>query len=125
MQITRENTAANLIRAYEPGRIRVGDRWLNGNVIVAPDQLIEDWRATEPSGLVLADLEPVLALQPEIVLVGTGEETLLPDVDLVAALAARAIGIEIMSTAAACRTYNVLTHERRRVVAALFNPPRP
>ena len=48
----------------------------------------------------------------------------LPDVDLMAALAARAIGLEIMSTPAACRTFNVLVHERRRVVAALLNSPR-
>ena len=92
MQITRENTAANLIRAYEPGRIRVGDRWLTGNLIVTPDQLLEDWAATAPSELVLADLEPALALQPEIVLIGTGTHALLPDVDLMAALAARASG---------------------------------
>ncbi len=91
-------------------------------MIVTPDQLLEDWRATTPSELVVADLEPALALHPEIVLIGTGEQVLLPDVDLMGALAARAIGLEIMSTAAACRTYNVLTHERRRVVAALFNP---
>ena len=61
---------------------------------------------------------------PEIVLLGTGAEVLLPDLDLMAALAARAIGLEIMSTPAACRTFNVLVHERRRVVAALVNPPR-
>jgi uncharacterized protein len=124
LQITRENTAANLIRAYEPGRIRVGDRWLSGNVIVSPDQLLEDWRTTTPSELALADLEPAVALQPQIVLLGTGEQMLLPDVDLMAALAAHAIGLEIMSTPAACRTFNVLVHERRRVVAALFNPLR-
>jgi uncharacterized protein len=123
LQITRESTAANLIRAYEPGRIRVGDRWLTGNLIVTPDQLLEHWDVTAPSELVLADLEPALALQPEIVLIGTGKDALLPDVDLMAALAARAVGLEIMSTPAACRTFNVLTHERRRVVAALFNPP--
>jgi uncharacterized protein len=124
LQITRENTAAHLVRAYEPGRIRVGDRWLPGNVIVSADQLIEDWRAAAPSELALADLEPALALQPEIVLIGTGAEVLLPDVDLMAALGARAVGLEIMSTPAACRTFNVLVHERRRVVAALFNPPK-
>jgi uncharacterized protein len=122
LQITRETTAANLTRAYERGRIRVGDRWLTGNVIVTPDQLLEGWAATTPAELVLADLQPAVALQPEIVLIGTGDEVLLPDVDLMAALAARAIGVEIMSTPAACRTFNVLVHERRRVVAALFNP---
>ena len=56
-------------------------------------------------------------------LLGTGGAMLLPDVDLMALLAKRGIGLEIMSTAAACRTFNVLVHEQRRVVAALFNPP--
>jgi uncharacterized protein len=123
LQITRENTAANLIRAYEPGRVRIGERWLTGNVIVAPDQLIESWTVGSLASLSLADLEPALALGPEIVLLGTGTDLVLPDVDLMAALAARAIGLEIMSTPAACRTFNVLVHERRRVVAALLNSP--
>lgn len=123
MQITRENTAANLIRAYEPGRVRVGERWLPGNVIVSADRLIENWTTTEPAALTVAELEHALALDPEIVLLGTGGAMLLPDVDLMALLAKRGIGLEIMSTAAACRTFNVLVHEQRRVVAALFNPP--
>ncbi len=123
MQISRENTAAHLIRAYEPGRIRVGDRWLTGNVIVAPDRLIEDWAVGSLADLSLENLEPAIALGPTIMLIGTGAAAVLPDVDLMAALAARAIGLEIMSTPAACRTFNVLVHEQRRVAAALFNSP--
>jgi len=123
VQITRETTAAHLIRAYEPGRVRVGERWLEGNVIVAPDRF-EDWGVGDVANLSLEDLEPALALQPEIVLLGTGADVVLPDVGLMATLAARGVGLEIMSTPAACRTFNVLVHERRRVVVALFNPPR-
>ena len=57
-------------------------------------------------------------------LLGTGATLVWPDEDLMAALAARGVGLEIMSTAAACRTYNVLVHERRRVVAASVQPLR-
>ena len=121
MQLSRDTAAANLIRAYEPGRIRIGERWLTGHVIVAPDRLIEDWRVETPTEIALEHLEPALALQPEIVLLGTGATLDWPDADLMAALAARAVGLEIMSTPAACRTFNVLVHEQRRVVAALFN----
>jgi uncharacterized protein len=124
VQITRESSPANVIRAYEPGRVRVNERWLAGNVIVSQDQVLEPWTAAAPGELTLADLEPALAMQPEIVLLGTGAEVLLPDVDLMAALAQRGVGLEIMSTAAACRTFNVLVHEQRRVAVALFNPPR-
>ncbi|HSC16586.1 MAG TPA: MTH938/NDUFAF3 family protein, partial [Gammaproteobacteria bacterium] len=70
----------------------------------------------------IADLEPALALDPTIIVLGTGTEHLLPDVELMAAVAARSVGLEIMSTPAACRTFNVLLGEQRRVVAALFNP---
>jgi uncharacterized protein len=124
MQFTRETTEAHVIRAWERGRIRITDRWLEGNVIVAPDQLIDHWQVTTPSELMLVDLEPAIALAPEIILLGTGDAVLVPDVELMSELAARAIGLEIMSTPAACRTFNVLVHERRRVVAALFNSAR-
>ena len=122
MQLTRDTAAANVIRAYEPGRIRIDARWLAGHVIVAPDRLIEDWSVTTPAEIGVAELEPVLALAPEIVLLGTGPALEWPETDLMQALAARGVGLEIMSTPSACRTFNVLVHERRRVVAALFNP---
>ena len=122
MQLSRDTAAAHLINSYEPGRIRIGERWLAGHLIASPDRLIEDWHVAAPASITLADLEPALALEPNIVLLGTGATLVWPDEDLMGALAARGVGLEIMSTAAACRTYNVLVHERRRVVAALFNP---
>jgi uncharacterized protein len=122
MQLTRDSTAINVIRAWEPGRVRVADRWIAGNVLVGADRIIEAWTTTRPSTLTVADLEPALALEPTIVVLGTGTEQVLPDVELMAALAARSVGLEIMSTPAACRTFNVLLQEQRRVVAALFNP---
>jgi uncharacterized protein len=121
VQLTRDITAANLIHGYEPGRIKIAERWLRGNLIVAPENLIENWRVAVPADVTLADLEPALALEPEILLLGTGGSLIWPEADLMSALAARGIGLEIMSTPAACRTFNVLVHERRRVVAALLN----
>lgn len=125
MQLTRDQHALHFIRAWEPGRVRIADRWVSGNVIVGAEQIVEDWTTTAPSALTMADLEPALALEPTIVLVGTGHDRSVPNVELMAALAARGIGLEIMSTQAACRTFNVLLQERRRVVAALFNPEAP
>ena len=121
MQLTRDNSADHFIRAWEPGRLRVADRWLTGNVLIGNDRIVEGWTTVEPHRLTLAELEPALALQPTIIVLGTGTEQLLPDVELMAEVAARAVGIEIMSTPAACRTFNVLLQEQRRVVAALFN----
>ena len=121
MQLTRDSSAVNFIRAWEPGRVRIAERWIAGNVIVGSDQILEGWTTIEPHLLTVEHLEPALALEPTIIVVGTGTEHLLPDVELMAAVAARSVGLEIMSTPAACRTFNVLLGEQRRVVAALFN----
>ena len=122
MQLTRDSSAVHFIRAWEPGRVRVAERWIAGNVIVGADRIIEAWTTISPHELTIEHLEPALALEPTIIVLGTGTERLLPDVELMATLAGRSVGLEIMSTPAACRTFNVLLQERRRVVAALFNP---
>ena len=121
MQLTRDSSTVHFIRAWEPGRVRVADRWLAGNVIVGNERIVEAWTSVDPRELTIEHLEPALALEPTIIVLGTGTERLLPDVELMAAAAARSVGLEIMSTPAACRTFNVLLQEHRRVVAALFN----
>jgi uncharacterized protein len=134
MQLTRDGSTQNFIRAWEPGRIRIAERWIAGNVIVSADRIIEGWTtgrdlrpaiaALPPSmavALTVEDLAPALAFAPTILLLGTGTDRFLPDVELMAALAEQRVGLEIMSTPAACRTFNVLLQEQRRVVAALFN----
>ncbi len=122
MQLTRDNIPVHFVRAWEPGRVRIADRWVAGNVIVSADRIVEGWTLALPHALTIADLEPALTLEPTIIVLGTGTERLLPDVELMADVAARSVGLEIMNTPAACRTFNVLLQEQRRVVAALFNP---
>jgi uncharacterized protein len=125
VQLTRETSELNLIRAWEGDRILIGDRWVGGNLILSAERIIADWAVQDPRALGLADLDAALALKPEIILVGTGEHALLPDTELMSVLAEQAIGLEFMTTPAACRTYNVLVHEQRRVVAVLFNTSIP
>ena len=120
MKLTLETSDVNLIRAWEPDAIRVGDEWLRQHLIVAAESLVLDWEPPSPERLTLADLNAAISLKPEIILLGTGAKLTTPDVTLMAQVAATGIGLEIMDTPAACRTYNVLTHESRRVVAALF-----
>lgn len=122
VQLTRESAEANVIHAWESGRMRVGNRWLTGHVIVAPDRIVPDWNVGDAAGIAYEHLAPAIDLDPEIILLGTGPEAAVPDVGLIASLAQLSIGLEIMSTPAACRTYNVLVSEQRRVVAALLNP---
>ena len=122
MQLTRDSSTQHLIRAWEPGRVRIADRWIAGHVIVSADRIIEGWSTASPTAVTIDDLGPALELAPTILLLGTGTDRFLPDVELMAALAQRRVGLEIMSTPAACRTFNVLLQEQRRVVVALLNP---
>ncbi len=122
MQLTRDGSTQHLIRAWEPGRVRIAERWVTGNVIVSAEKVIEGWTTAAPTALTVEDLAPALAFTPTILLLGTGTDRFLPDVELMAALAQQRVGLEIMSTPAACRTFNVLLQEHRRVVVALFNP---
>ncbi len=121
MQLTRESGTQHIIRAWEPGRVRIAERWIAGNVIVSAEQIVEGWTTATPAALTIEDLAPALAFAPTILLLGTGTDRFLPDVELMAALAEQRVGLEIMSTPAACRTFNVLLQEQRRVVVALLN----
>ncbi len=120
MKLTLETSAANLIRAWEPGAVRVGEDWLRSHLIVSSQHIIRDWAVTAPEALRAHDLKPAVDLSPEIILLGTGDHMVLPDIHLMKELANQGVGLEIMDTPAACRTYNVLIHEHRDVVAALF-----
>jgi uncharacterized protein len=120
MQFSREQSTNHLIRAWEPGRIRVGERWLTGNFIVSAETIVSDWTLRDAGRVTIEDLAPALELEPELVVVGAGFTAVRPDFDLMYALAERSIGLEYMQTPSACRTYNVLVHEGRRVAAALI-----
>jgi uncharacterized protein len=109
----------NLIRAYAPGEIRIGERAIAMNCIVTADRLLE-WPVQSLATMTPADLEPLIALQPEIVILGSGSTQQFPDASLLGAILSRGIGCEVMNTGAACRTYNVLVSEDRRVAAALI-----
>lgn len=121
MEFSRETSDALLVHSFERGRIRIGDTWHSDHLIIARDRVITPWQVPTPSDITTSLLEEALALDPEILLIGTGSKYLMSDVRLIADLAKRGIGTEIMDTAAACRTYNVLVHEDRAVVAALYN----
>ena len=100
----------------------VNERRLTASFIIAPEALVEDWPVRDASAIAPTDLEPLLALSPELLLLGTGANQVFPPAAALAACLRRGVGIEVMSNAAAARTYTVLAGEGRRVVAGFLFP---
>lgn len=120
MEIVRDNAGEGLlIHSHEPGRIRVRDKYYECPLIIS-SQGVQAWLADTIQTLDLAQFEPALAQRPEILLLGCGPVRIQPPLRLIADLADRGIGIEVMDSGAACRTYNILACENRSVVAALL-----
>jgi len=109
----------NTFTGYGPGYVQVNTERREHSLIVLPDQLL-DWPPASFAELAAAHLQSLLALRPEIVLLGTGEQQRFPRPELTRPLLEAGIGVEVMTVAAACRTYNILVAEERRVAAALL-----
>jgi uncharacterized protein len=121
MHFAREDCPGEgLIRAYERGLITVGEQQYVHSLILGPGLAIAPWRPQHADDLLHEDFDPVVALRPEILLLGTGSRLNFPAPKLTVRLLQSGIGVEVMDTAAACRTYNILLAEQRRVVAALL-----
>ncbi len=121
MQLTMENTGqANRISGYAVGQVTINEQVYVGTTVVTPDVLWAEWDPVRPADLTVDHLEHLLELKPEIVLIGTGQRQHFPPRELMVRAVQAGVGIEAMTTEAACRTYNVLIAENRRVVATLF-----
>jgi uncharacterized protein len=114
------NPGVNLIRAYAPGTLTINDAVLHSSVSLSASTLQPLPALRDASDLQLEHAEALLLTNPEIVLLGTGATQVFPGVEWRATFLTRAIGLEVMTTAAACRTYNVLAAEKRRVTALLI-----
>lgn len=110
------------VRRTATDRITVGDRDISSSFVLAPTLLVEDWAISDARLLAPVHADAVLALQPELVLLGTGERQVFPPAAFLAAFLGRGIGIEVMDNAAAARTYDLLAGEGRRVVAGFILP---
>ncbi len=120
MQISREEgIVSNAITAYAAGEIRMRDRVFHASLIATRDAVISEWTPAPVEQLAIDDFGRLLELSPEVVLLGTGPKQRMPPPALFAAFAARGIGLEVMDTGAACRTYNLLLSEFREVAVAL------
>jgi uncharacterized protein len=112
-------SALNTFSGYGDGFVLVNGQRHERSMIVMPDKLM-DWSAASFDALAEADFDVFLGLNPEILLLGTGAKQRFPHPRLTRKLAGKRIGVEVMDVQAACRTYNILMAEERRVAAALL-----
>ena len=121
MHFAREDCTSELIvRACDNGQITVGQQSYRRSLILTPERVIPDWRPRRHEEITEQDFDVVLSMQPEVILLGTGSTLRFPPAKLSAGILGTGSGFEVMDTAAACRTYNILLSESRRVVAALL-----
>lgn len=121
MKFTLENNASiNVIRSYSSEELKIGEHSIRSSCIVMADALIAQWPPATLDELQLHHLEPIFELRPELVLLGTGPRQRFAPAPIRAAFAQQRIGLEAMDLGAACRTFNILVQEDRRVAAALF-----
>ncbi len=121
MQLSHELPEGFLyFRNCRADAVTIVDRTVERSFLLAPDRLVEDWPVRSAEQFDLAAVDALLALEPEVVLLGTGVRQVFPPREAQVALLRRRIGLEVMDNAAACRTYNLLASEGRRVVAAIM-----
>jgi uncharacterized protein len=121
MRFTQESSSAtNLIRAYASGELRVNDDVYRSAIIVSASALQAAPDVRDVEGLARLDPSRILSLDPELILLGTGPRQIFPAASFRAQFLSAGIGVEVMDTGAACRTFNVLVAEQRRVVALLM-----
>ncbi len=120
LKLTRDQISEISIRRVESGAIMVGDQLLKNNFALTTDEVIGDWHPSVIQDLTEDDFESLLASNPELILLGTGPNPVFPPRELVFSMARKGIGLEAMDTAAACRTFNILVSEGRRVAAVFI-----
>ena len=110
----------NLFTGYGEGYVMINQQRHEQSLVVLRDRLVTDWQPAGFDDLDAGDFALLADLKPEIVLLGTGERLRFPRPELTRALLEARIGLEVMDIQAACRTYNFLAAEERKVAAALL-----
>jgi uncharacterized protein len=123
MQLTLNRPGEYLfVRAVGADAITVVDRALTASFVLSPERAVENWPVTDVTAIGDDALAAILALEPAVVILGSGPRIVFPPQAVLAQFLKRGIGIEVMDNAAAARTFNVLVSEGRNVVAAFVLP---
>ena len=120
MKFTRELPSTVTIRSVASDSLMIGDVKYGHTIAVTTDKVLENWTDKPVANLVLEDFEDLLADSPAIVVLGTGSSNIFAPRELVFAFARQSVGLEVMDTKAAARTFNVLAGEGRAVAAVLY-----
>lgn len=120
MQLDTMGKGSNIIRAYAPGEIRINTGIYNQSLVISASVLHTNWPLDDITALEESHIELILEQEPELILLGTGARLVFPSTERLRPMIEHGVGYEIMDTAAACRTYNVLVAEGRHVVAGLI-----
>lgn len=113
----------HVIRSLQPDGLHIDESVYENSVALTTSELISEFPARSLADLDMEKLEPVLAWNPDVIVVGTWEDSPLPQIELLGRCQSRGVGLEFMTLGAACRTYNVLTAEARPVAAVLLQQP--
>ena len=109
-----------MIRRVADGVVVIGDRSYSETIALTPERVIEEFSPPPVPSLQETHFEQLFELEPELILLGTGPENVFPSRELTFAFARRGVGLEVMDTQAAARTFNVLAGEGRRLAAVLY-----
>lgn len=113
------------VRRADAHSVAVVDRAFTQSLILTRRKVIDNWAVTDVAGMTPGHIEPILALQPDVVLLGTGAHQRFPSQEVLAAFLKRGVGVEVMDNSAAARTWDILAGEGRNVVAAFILCDRP
>lgn len=132
-QFNLETTEKLTIQSYKSGEINIA---LSGNhsedihsnalqcmtdsFILTPSRIIKDWGYSDVAEFTIDSFKPLIEQQPELVILGTGGKLTFPNHQILQSFQLAGIGVEVMNTASACRTFNVLVSENRYVIAGLL-----
>ncbi len=120
LKFTRELSTTLTIRSVSAEGICVNDRFWSETIALTPEEYIDSWQSVPLTDLTVDNFSALLEHGPELVIVGTGVRSAFPPRELMFAFARLGVGFELMDTAAAARTFNVLAGEGRRVAAVLY-----
>lgn len=123
MKLSEDKTAdSHIIRGYDTHSININGMVFRQSLVVSKQHLVTDWHVKSIAELNETTLAELLVIQPEVILIGTGPKLQFPHPQCYASLLNQGIGVEFMDSGAACRTYNILLGEERRVIAGIILP---